>query len=533
MSMHIQLDVMPFHSDYANCLEECMISVANFYNRGHILMYSQSWGFSFDIANFKNNGTGNSILDDRGSSIYVLLEHYHGIKMSFTHNHDPQNVMNIILKELMNNSPVGIFMDTFYYSWDPNKNQHGKHWFLISGVDTEKEVFYCTDPYFIQKDSILDFKDFLCGYQGVYFNFELTKSEIFDYDWKELIQNTAEKLQGKKTGKSIFDSMYDFADSIEDTFCIEKEIASCSRVIDMPYYLNLQSVNRGRQQYARFLEYSANRYNVNDLLCLSEKLTRVSYKWDVLRGIITKGIISKNESIIKSKIPDKIREIASIERDILNSLIKAASGVSHHNNSILNNTADVASRGEKINPENCTHLDLSGYFNNKGFGDLLDENSKANLNGAGLFFVTEDLPSEENWVVNDMNFRFPEITEGRNDNIICTNQVLEFTPVNCNYIMLLGTADFGSFKESITLHFVDGSSEEITMGFTELIFEPVYGESTAWEGRACERLNGKMQVHNSTVKIFAKTFNLSKPGLVTGITLPYLPNIHIFAVTMA
>lgn len=209
-----------------------MISVSNFYQRNYILMYSHAWGFGFDIDNYKINGTGNSIKDDRGR-VYDLYHLYHGIKISFHDINNPENVIKIIINHIVNGNPAGILMDTFYYSWDPNKNQHGKHWFLISGVDTEKEVFYCTDPYFLQKDALLSFNDFISGYLGVLFTFEITNNEVSDYNWKDLIFAISKKLKGENGVKNIFSSMEDFAASVEKGFCIEKETESTKRVIDM------------------------------------------------------------------------------------------------------------------------------------------------------------------------------------------------------------------------------------------------------------------------------------------------------------
>lgn len=531
MNISKRLDVAPFHSDFANCLEECMISVSNFYHRDYILMYSQAWGFWFDINNYRINGTGNSIKNNRGK-VYDLYHLYHGIKIAFEHHSNPQEVINIITNHISMDNPIGVFMDTFYYSWDPNKNQHGKHWFLITGVDTKKEVFYCTDPYFLQKDAILGFNDFINGYLGVLFTFEITKSDISNYDWKELILTFSKKLSSDSSSNNIFNNMEYFASSVEDVFCIEKETEAFKRVIDMPYYVNLQAVNRGRVQYAKFLEHTAAKYHAPELLPISEKLKQAGYKWDVLRGILTKAILTKNEAIIKSKIPPHIREISDIEKEALNLLIKTTASTSHISSDVLKNIESASNISEKINFNSYSYLDLSNYFNNKGFGALLDETGKSNLNGAGMFFVSDDIPSNDIWEVDNMKFKFPKLIEDRCDNLSCSGQELEFSPINCSNIMLLGTADFGSFKESITLKFIDGSTEEINIGFTELVFAPLYGETIAWEGRACEGLDGKMQVHNSRVKIFAKTYRLNKPGSVNGILLPYLPNMHIFAITM-
>jgi hypothetical protein len=78
---------------------------------------------------------------------------------------------------------------------------------------------------------------------------------------------------------------------------------------------------------------------------------------------------------------------------------------------------------------------------------------------------------------------------------------------------------------------MDGSKEQIFISCTELIFVPMYGECVAWEGRACERTENAVNIYNSRIKIFAKNYRLKKPGIITGIELPYIPNIHIFSMT--
>jgi hypothetical protein len=494
-------------------------------------MYSQAWGFLFSEENDQCKNIDYSLNADRGL-VYDLFASYCGIKLSFVNKEDTLEVINTISNELENNNPIGVSMDTYYYSWDPNKNQHGRHWFLITGIDTENELFYCTDPYFLQKDAILSFENFINGYLGVYFTFSLVKDEIIECDWKSIIDYTIKKMGGNN--KSIFDNMAEFADYIEKHFSLIKETTMYSRIIDMPFYRNIQSLSRGRKQYAKFLERIASNYSINDLFEVSTKLRDVSSKWDVIRGIMAKGIATSNESIIKLKVPSRIREIAHYENDILNLMISVTSSMFSPDTLSVNNIKENDNECKEVyNYTNYSYLDLSKYFNNNGFGSLLDIKSRADLNGAGLYFVSEDIPDEEIWEVNEMKFKFPKVMNGSNDNISCSEQIIEIPFVQCKNLMLLATADFGSYKEFITIHYSDGSTEEITMGFTEYVFEPIYEEAVAWVGRACERIKNTVQLHNSRVKIFAKTYQLNKHGIVTKITLPYLPNIHIFSITMA
>lgn len=530
MNIIKRLDVMPFHDDFANCFEECMISVANYFGRNYIPMYSQAWGFSFREENDQSNNVGYSLNADRGR-VYDLFAAYCGIQVSFVNKEDAHEVINIIGNELENNTPIGVLMDTYYYSWDPNKNQHGQHWFLITGIDAEKEIFYCTDPYFMQKDAVLSFEDFINGYLGVHFRFSLVNDEVKVYDWKGIIDSTINKIEGKS--HSLFDNMLEFADYLEKNSSLNREKAMCSRVIDMPFYINLQALSRSRKQFAKFLEHIASKYSIEELYNVSMKLNDASCKWDVIRGIMVKGIVTSNESIIKLKIPAKIREIAHYEHDIFNLMVNVSGSTSGKNTNTSDNFKQNSNQCNNLyDLTNYTYLDLSKYFNNNGFGSLLDNKSRANLNGNGLFFVTEDIPEEEIWEVAAMKFKFPKLMDGSNDNISCIDQTIDTPFVQGKKLMLLATADFGSYKEAITIHYVDGSTEEIAMGVTEYVFEPMFEEVAAWEGRACERLNDTIQILNSRVKIFAKTYELKKHGGIKQITLPYLPNIHIFAITM-
>lgn len=526
-----KLNVLPFHDNFAHCLDECIISAAKYYGRNFILMYSQAWGFSFIEKLMKNNMS--YWLDADRGQVYDLLRLYHGIRVTFSNKIESNKVKNIIINELIKNNPVGVLMDTYYYSWDPNKNQHGRHWFLITGVDTEKALFYCTDPYFQQKNAILEFKDFIDGYLGVYFTFSLVKDEILDYDWKSIIDEVMKKINGiNEERTSIFNNMIEYADYLEKSICLTDEFVENGRIIDMPFYINLQAISRGRLQYALFLENVASKYSVDEFFEIAEKLKYVSSKWDVIRGIMVKSIITKNKSMIQSRIPPKIREISNYEKDIFNLMANINTNTVCPRNITMNDTAKNSNDFKSTNDfSKFVHIDLTEYFNNNCFGSI-DTKTKSNLNGTGLYFIAEDIPREDIWVVGGMKFKVTNFREDLNDNISCSEQLIQVPSVNCNNLMILATADFGNFNELITLYYSDGRTEQISIGVTEFIFEPMYGEVVAWEGRACIKTRNTLQIHNSKVKIFAKNYRLTTPGIVTHIALPYLPNIHIFAMTM-
>ncbi len=537
MNLIKRLNVEPFHSDFANCTEECMISVANYFKRNYILMYSQAWGFSFVEGIDQSSDLGYSLDADRGV-IHELLRLYHGFQITINNEALAEQVKENIISELDNNKPVGILMDTYYYSWDPNRNQHGSHCFLITGVDTQKELFYCTDPFFQKKDAILDFKDFIDGYLGVHFTVNLVNEEIADYSWKNIINNTINKLSGRdRQGESIFENMLKYADYLEKNICLKNETSGEARIIDMPFYVKLQDISRGRKQYALFIEEIASRHNISGLFEIAKKLKHASTKWDVVRGIMVKAVLSSDESIVKEKLSPKIREIANIEKDIFDLITNIVMDSNSSDNKLIKDMDEKTLIIENIdnidNLNDYTYLNLDKYFNNNAFGSRLNNETTANLDGKGLFFVAEDIPTEEIWHIEDMKFKFPRYLEGTNDNIACSEQFIEVPNVKGNTLMILATAEFGSFSDLITIKYKDGSNEQISISYTEFYFEPIFGESVAWEGRACERTENDIHIYNSVVRIFAGNYRLKKSGIITGIELPYLPNIHIFSMTIS
>lgn len=533
MYINKMLNVLPFHGDFAHCLDECMISVANYFGLDFILMYSQAWGFSFVEKFYQGKSIGYSLDADRGA-IYELLNLYHGTQVTFFNKTESDQVINIIINELNKNKPVGVSMDTYFYSWDPNKNQHGRHWFLITGVDTEKELFYCTDPFFQKKDTLLEFRNFLDGYLGVYFTFNRNKVKIKEFNLKEIISKTIDKISGKNEHhKSIFENMLMCADYIENNISLENEKKENARIMDMPFYVSLQAISRGRKQYALFIEDIASKYNIQEFYEVAEKLKSASNKWDVIRGIMVKGIVLSNERIIKEKLPPKIRNIAKYEHDILDLMLRIVNEAASSKNHSITNTVKRSQLNKNDNSLNkYTYINLEKYFNNIGFGSMHKKETTANLNGTGLFFVAEDIPAEEIWCIEDMSFKFPKYVDEKKDNIACCEQIIEVPNIEGSNLMILATADFGSFNDIITVRYKDGSHENIPISCTEYLFEPMYEECVAWKGRACERDNHSINIYNSKVRIFAKNYKLIKPGIITSIKLPFLPNIHIFSITI-
>jgi hypothetical protein len=262
------------------------------------------------------------------------------------------------------------------------------------------------------------------------------------------------------------------------------------------------------------LDNIAFKYGIRDLLPVSLKLKEVSNIWNTVRGLLTKGMVASNESIVKSKVPFRVREAAHCESEVAKLMAGIVNPYCRNfiNQAITKETFNEYEKDIESNEYTC--LNLACYFNNKGFGSMESEKSEADLNGLGLYILEEDGPDDGFLEVDDMKFRFSKAIDGTNDNISCMGQIIDVEPVYCSSIMILGTADFGSFKETVTITYSDGNTYNISAGFTEYIFNPVYGEVVAWEGRACERNNGKLQILNCSVKIFAKTYRLNRAGII-------------------
>ncbi|MBN1384143.1 MAG: beta-galactosidase [Elusimicrobia bacterium] len=179
---------------------------------------------------------------------------------------------------------------------------------------------------------------------------------------------------------------------------------------------------------------------------------------------------------------------------------------------------------EKFRPR-ITHLKLDKYFNNDGIAS--EKNKKDGIFGNNPAYSSESLPAGEKiFDCNgaDIAFMFPDTSDGKNNNIQCSGQKIEFSPESCSVIHFLAASHDSDTVGSIEIVYSDGSKEKKFMGatVTDWKYTPVFGHA-AVKGKSMDKKDVFM-TH------IAVNCNVTKK--IKTIVLPVNKKIHIFAVTL-
>lgn len=82
----------------------------------------------------------------RKTSTFDMLNELFGIDIIF---HKDISDLKYIAEALLNNGPIGIYIDPFYCEWSPFfKTAHYTHVLLIVGIDRQEHKFICLDVYY-------------------------------------------------------------------------------------------------------------------------------------------------------------------------------------------------------------------------------------------------------------------------------------------------------------------------------------------------------------------------------------------------
>lgn len=281
---------------------------------------------------------------------------------------------------------------------------------------------------------------------------------------------------------------------------------------------------------------------------LNKLFSSVLISCQKIKGLLTKSFFSQNEEFCERiicnyfdclrddeyklyeyllEILDRIQVDTKLLADINSQF---GSDLEHTcNQKLCFSDVDVSDGSYKdIFTNEVIHLNIEKYMNNKGISSTLTSRG-ANLTGGGMsYFFESKLEESINNKFNFRNFR----NDNLNDNISCLGQTIVIPKGIYKKFALAGCAEWGNYRDKIKVNYQDGSSEEITIGFTDWVSPPVYDETILLEGKMMDNVKGENIINNSYIaRIFSKTYNLDNK-LIDNIVLPDCPNIHIFAISL-
>ena len=312
----MKIDINPIDYKFSNCFEAILANIAFWKNRNFELMYVNEWDFKYklqnkDIANPLGNSL-DSFCDKRNP-----LWHYHGIKFTQYESSSFDNLVEIIINQILI-KPITVRIDTFFFSWDKSYNKHHNlnHIIFVNGIDIEKEILYCTDPFYRICDIEVSFDCFIKGYTGKYGIFEFENDISETIDGRIIIKNLVDSLFINK----VFDSIRLFASELSKIETLSNELKGYKEGWQTPLYYNISEILNSRKRVPILLSFVAKKYNYREFIDFEKELYLISKKWDMLKDLILKMFILEDISEIRKRIVNKLNEIADNEEKVANSI---------------------------------------------------------------------------------------------------------------------------------------------------------------------------------------------------------------------
>ncbi|MCQ1531143.1 BtrH N-terminal domain-containing protein [Lutispora saccharofermentans] len=529
----MMLNITAKHDDACNCLEDLYMSVADWFHVDYELMYSEAWGFSYTQG---HNLSETSLLSDLfrpgNGDRDALWQLYHGMAVTCTQPKSVSEVIDVICRELGNNKPVILYMDSFWCPWYKGRYQqfHTAHYCLITGINETHDVLYCVDGQNAGNGAELPVYNMAQGF-GEYITFNKVEPSFADRSWQEIISDSMKRFN--LSDNSIFDMLRCFAKDLVPKVDFNAELSQYKdNPFNAPLFELFLAIGRGRKQFAKSLQYLSINYNDARLMGFADRLIRAGDRWSSIFGMIIKSYYMNKEIEMLKKVAQKIEEAADDEERIASELREYAE------------TGHTASKQIHLIKSHMPldndlkqyfSVDLTNYYNNKAFDEVYNDKITAELSNGGRFMLSDDIPKDRNWNIEHMKFLFPMIGTGVNDNISCNAQNIPIPSLEYNHLMLLGCSELGNHADYLMVAYKDGFTEQVPIELTSwLTPKPTFGECIALTGRGAVKnsISGNVDIYPFTVSIYAAHYALKHEGIIDSIKLPYCLNIHLFALTL-
>ncbi|MDF2801844.1 MAG: hypothetical protein K0S61_1747 [Anaerocolumna sp.] len=311
------VSIQPFQKSTFTCYYNDMATVALWLKRDYELMFSESWSFKY----YENPTDTGKINPNNGYSFDIIRD-YHGIKITKKTPCTFDELIETIETEILKGYPVIFSTNAYFCTWNPSyQKQYFPHFCLAIGVDFEAKEILCMDPYFTPEIISLPFQNLKDSYDH-YFTFEKQDVKSIGSEWRDILHTTTNKVFGSNKDENTFYNIREFSKLFDSSFEIIEETSKFDNLLDFsPGLLVLTHVEWARFNVSSYFNYIANQCSVPELLEFSNQMVKASKNWSVLKSILCRACITKNNDLSKVAVK-KIHEIADYEEEVANKLLE-------------------------------------------------------------------------------------------------------------------------------------------------------------------------------------------------------------------
>ena len=317
------LKLQPFHKKGNICMEDNIITVANYFNKKYFYMYANGLDFKYT----PKIQSGDSVLRlIRTSCIYPTYDYLHdfvGLHIDIKPRSEftKSELINFIKKSIEENIPVGIFLDAYCIPWYNKFYQkvHMPHSFLVVDVNDKEKYLSCIDGFLSEKSVNLPFENLFIYTSVMTFKPILPKKNTsFNNIISQIINglNDSGKLDN-------CDSIRLFSQDVQKIIFTEEEKTIYKDLDDSQFMFGLKSIEYGRKNIADMLYYISTQFPAysENLISIQSKLNSISEQWKLVIVFFIKGFYSNQTSYYMNKAAELLLNIANNEENVAQSLL--------------------------------------------------------------------------------------------------------------------------------------------------------------------------------------------------------------------
>ena len=324
------LKLQTHHKDGNTCIDDNIVSVANYFNKKYIYMYAKGLNFTYTPKIQK----GESVLKTMrtsctypvsGQNFMVELDYmqdFVGLQLDRipSSNMDEIELVHFIKKSIEINSPIGIFIDTYHVPWLDKYYQkvHMPHSFLVIDIDEKDKYILCVDGFSSKKTVKLPFEN-LFSYTGI-----MTFKPVTPRINANFYNIISQIINGLKDNNKLdnCDCIREFSQDVKAIKFSDEEKIIYKELHNSQFVFGLKSIEYSRKNLMDLFYYMSDEFSEQNgkLLSLLSKINTVVEQWKLLMVYFVKGFYSDQTSRYMNKAAELLLVIASNEEGIARSL---------------------------------------------------------------------------------------------------------------------------------------------------------------------------------------------------------------------
>ncbi|GMQ56218.1 hypothetical protein AN1V17_06110 [Vallitalea sediminicola] len=318
------IDIQPYHKKGYLCIDDIIVSVADYFEKRHIFMHTKGLNFTYSPKIVKGEGVLKRI---RTSCNYPTnikdfltelnyLQDFVGLHIDFISSLPKLELINYIEDSIEKNHPVAIISNTYYVPWHDQyyKKVNKLHAFLVIDIDINQKYLLCIDGYLSDKPVKLPFEDLLLYTDILIFKSINSKKNLS-------LPNILSQITNGLTDNHKLDNcdcIRLFAEDVTNITFLETEKQRYRDLDHSDFMIGLKSIEFGRKNLGDLFYYLSDIFiEYRDIMLLIQsKIESITEQWRLVIVFFVKGFYSDQTTYYMKKAAEQLLDIANNEEDV-------------------------------------------------------------------------------------------------------------------------------------------------------------------------------------------------------------------------